>query len=482
MAGPVRSRCPTSRARCSPRQPIVVIDEATGRRQLIWSELDANASGPATRDLLIHPASNLLEGHTYVVALRHLRTAAGTPIAAPAWFRRLRAGGRLPVAERGQRTRYARIFASLRRARIGLPGLYEAWDFTVASTPDLTGRMLAIRNRAFAGLGDRNLADLKVDGRAPAYQVTSVTTLAPKSGVTGPVTAVTGTFSVPCYLMVCGPSATPGFHYSSSAADALPTQIPGNVATAPFECIVPAQATAAAPARIALYGHGLLGSHSEVEAGNVQAMATEHNVVLCATDWWGLASGDTPNDAKALADLNLFPPVIDRLQQGVLNTLFLGRLMLNPQGFAASPAFQSGGRPVIDTSHLYYDGNSQGGIEGGMTTAVAPDFVHAVLGVTGEDYGNLLVQRSVDFAPFGSLLYPAYPDQSLHPWLLDLVQQLWDRGDPDGYAQQMTDHPLPDTPAHQVLMQIAYGDFQVSDYSAAVEARTVGAFGLSPGA
>ena len=135
---------------------------------------------------------------------------------------------------------------------------------------------------------------------------------------------------------------------------------------------------------------------------------------------------------------------------------------------------------MIDTSHLYYDGNSQGGIEGGMTTAVAPDFTHAVLGVTGEDYGNLLVQRSVDFAPFGSLLYPAYPDPSLHPWVLDLIQQLWDRGDPDGYAQQMTAHPLPDTPAHQVLMQIAYGDFQVSDFAAAAEARTVGAAIVRP--
>ena len=50
------------------------------------------------------------------------------------------------------------------------------------------------------------------------------------------------------------------------------------------------------PARISLYGHGLLGSHSEVEAGNVRAMATEHNMVFCATDWWGLAQGDTPGD------------------------------------------------------------------------------------------------------------------------------------------------------------------------------------------
>ncbi len=39
----------------------------------------------------------------------------------------------------------------------------------------------------------------------------------------------------------------------------------------------------------------------------------------------------------------------------------------------------------------------------------------------------------------------------------------------------MTSHPLPDTPSHTVLMQIAYGDHQVSDYAAALEARTIGA-------
>ena len=460
------------------RQPILLLDESTGARQLIWAELDANATSAATRDLVIHPARNLTEGHTYVVVLRNLRTAGGATIDAPRWFARLRAGTRLPVTERSQRTRYARIFATLHRAHVTLRSVYEAWDFTVGSTQSLTGRMLAIRNAAFAQLGDRNLADLVVAGRAPGSVVTGQSTLNPVNGVG--LTSVTGTVSVPCYLVVCGASATPGFHYSSHAADALPTQIPGNVATAPFECIVPSTATPSSPARISLYGHGLLGSHKEVEAGNVEAMSTEHNIVFCATDWWGLAEGDTLNDARALADLNLFSPVIDRLQQGVLNTLFLGRLMFHPDGLSAAPAFESGGRPVIDTSHLYYDGNSQGGIEGGMTTAVAPDFTHAVLGVTGENYGNLLVQRSVDFAPFGSLLYPAYPDPSLHPWLLDLIQQLWDRGDPDGYAQQMTSHPLPDTPAHQVLMQIAYGDFQVSDFAAAAEARTIGASIVRP--
>jgi hypothetical protein len=462
------------------RQPVLVIDEATGRRQLIWSELDANATTPATTDFVIHPGKALLEGHTYIVALRYLRTASGRPIVAPRWFARLRRGGRLPATERSQRARYARIFRILARAGVTRKSLYEAWDFTVASTRGLTGRMLAIRNNAFAQLGDHNLADGVPQGRAPGYSISSSSMLPPTSGVSGTLTLIQGSYTVPCYLIVCGPAATPGFHYSSRQADATPTQTPGNTATAQFECIVPSSASPLNPARVSLYGHGLLGARTEVTAGNVQAMATEHNIVFCATDWWGLAKPDELNDAAAIGDLNKFPAVIDRLQQGVLNTLFLGRLLRNPAGFAANPAFQLAGKPVIDPSHLYYDGNSQGGIEGGQTTAVAPDFRRAVLGVTGMDYGNLLVQRSVDFKPFGALLYAAYPDPSLHPWLLDLIQQLWDRGDPEGYAQQMTDHPLPDTPSHTVLMQIAYGDHQVSDYAAAVEARTIGASVYQP--
>ena len=112
---------------------------------------------------------------------------------------------------------------------------------------------------------------------------------------------------------------------------------------------------------------------------------------------------------------------------------------------------------------------------GGMTTALAPDYRRAVLGVSGMNYGGVLLLRSTDFKLYAAVLYKAYTDLSLHPLILDLMQQLWDRGDPDGYAQQMTTSPLPDTPSHTVLMQIAYGDHQVSDYAAAVEARTIGA-------
>ncbi|HEX4672378.1 MAG TPA: hypothetical protein VH279_08910, partial [Solirubrobacteraceae bacterium] len=186
------------------RQPIVVIDERTGKRQLIWSELDANQTSAQDINLLIHPGKNLAEGHTYVVVLRNLRTAGGKLIKAPAWFERLRDGRRLPRAERSQRGRYARIFAALKKAKIARSSVYEAWDFTVASRQNLTSRMLAIRNNAFAQLGDTNLADVKLQGKAPSYTVApnGVTSLTPQ------IKEVQGSFQVPCYLTTCGLAAT----------------------------------------------------------------------------------------------------------------------------------------------------------------------------------------------------------------------------------------------------------------------------------
>jgi len=455
-------------------QPIVIVDEQTGRRQLIWSELDANATTPQTTNLLIHGAKAFADGHTYVVALRDLRTAAGHVIAAPKWFERLRDNRRLPSGQASQRARYASIFAALARAGVRRSNLYEAWDFTVASRQNVTGRLLSIRDSAFAGLGDRKLANGKVAGRAPGYAITSTKTLSPE------LRAVVGTFDVPCYLRECGTTATTGFHYGSSKPDALPTQRRGNVAVAPFECIIPSSAGNPSPARISLYGHGLFGDYTEVEDPWVEALATQHNIVFCGTDWWGLTDADESFAATVVGNLNLFGVIVDRLQQAVLNTLFLGRLMDSPHGFATNPDFQAGGRSVLDTSHLYYNGNSQGGIMGGVTLAVSPDVRRAVLGVTGMDYGNLLLARSTDFTSFSQFLGIYYRDPSMYPVILDLLDQLWDRADPDGYAPYMTSHPLPDTPTHQVLMQIAYGDFQVSMYSGAAEARTIGASAYAP--
>src|SRR3954452_10580702 len=58
------------------KQPLLLLDESTGTRALVWGELDANATSNASRNLIIHPAKNLVPGRTYVVVLRGLKDKA----------------------------------------------------------------------------------------------------------------------------------------------------------------------------------------------------------------------------------------------------------------------------------------------------------------------------------------------------------------------------------------------------------------------
>jgi hypothetical protein len=426
------------------RSPVVVVGARTGKRHPVWAELDSNATTDANRMLIIRPARNFSEGERYVVVLRNLKTASGEPI--------------------GRETGH------------GLSRIYKVWDFTVASEQSLAGRMLHIRDDAFRQLGDRNLRDLRVSGRAPTFRIDSVTDLTQAEDdriarrVEGTITGV------PCYLTN---GCAPGGQFTFD--DKGQPQQQGTV-DVPFTCRIPRSAldpAAPPPARPSLYGHGLLGSPNEVNAGNVRSMANEHNFVFCATAWAGFAQEDVPNVVSAILDLSRFNTVADRMQQGFLGQLMLGRLMIHPEGLPSNPAFQKNGRSVIDTRRLFFDGNSQGAIMGGGLTAVAPDFERAVLGVTGMNYSTLL-QRSVDFDIYSQLLYPAYPDEGSRQLVFALIQLLWDRGEADGYAQHMTDRPLPRTPKHAVLLHVGFGDHQVSDTTAEVEARTIGARGYQP--
>ncbi|MEV6108602.1 hypothetical protein AB0M28_28455 [Streptomyces sp. NPDC051940] len=440
--------------------PIVLLDADTGQRWPYWAELDANATDPARQALVIRPARNFLEGHRYVVALRGLKDAAGHAIPAGDAFRTV-AGRPLPAGdplyERQQAMR--RVQLDLLKAGVPPVGLNLAWDFTIASERGLSERMLKIRDDSFAAL----------DGKSPQFAVTEVT----ENPATDPIARrVRGTFQVPSYLNA--PGGPPGSRFNYGP-DGLPAQLPGNTQTALFQCEVP-RSSLAAPAKALLYGHGLLGRETEVGSGSQRALAAEHNVILCATRWQGMAQEDLPYVAGTIGDLGGFGAIADRTQQGVLNFLWLGKLMMHADGLSASPAFQGpSGASVIDTAaELGYNGNSQGGILGGMLTAVSTDVTKAVLGVPAMNYSTLL-NRSVDYAPFQAIMDQAYPDKLTQQIGFALMQMLWDRGEANGYAQHMTRDPLPGTPAHQVLLDVAFGDHQVSPTAAEVEARTIGA-------
>jgi len=155
----------------SPDQPIVVIDATTGQRWPIWSEIDSNATDPDRVALLIHPAVDFAAKDRYIVALRDLKTADGVTIPAPNGFRyyrdKLRSDS--PVINE-RRKHFESIFKTLQKAHIKRKDLYLAWDFTVASDQNIAGRMLHIRNDAFAQLGDTDLADGVVQGQRPRIQ------------------------------------------------------------------------------------------------------------------------------------------------------------------------------------------------------------------------------------------------------------------------------------------------------------------------
>jgi hypothetical protein len=448
--------------------PVLLIDASTGKRHPIWVEVDSNPNKAKDRLLEIHPAKNLAEGHRYVVVLRNLKRSNGKPIKADRAFARVR-----DASVTAQR--YTRIFKTLKKAKVKRDrSLFLTWDFTVASEQSLAGRMLHIRDDAFAQLGDTNLGDSTIQGRAPEF------TMADKP-LTGDdakyadgrwARVVEGEITVPCYMDLAGCGTGSKFNFG---ADGQPAQLPGNVARAHYTCVVPATATPDNPARLVLYGHGLLGSDREALTNpDMPKMAAEGNIVFCATPWAGMSREDIPNAITVLGDFSRMPTIADRLQQGMLNALYLGRAMAHPAGLATNPLLQTDGRPIVKTGALFYDGNSQGGISGGALTAVAPDYTHAALGVPGMNY-SVLLPRSVDFDTYAAVFDPAYPNELERPLILDLAQIQWDRGEADGYAHHMTDDPLPNTPKHTVLMHVAFGDHQVTPFQADVEARTIGA-------
>lgn len=441
--------------------PIVLLNAETGERIPHWAELDSNVENNANRMLFIRPVVNLEEGQRYIVALRNFVNGSGEGISASDEFRayRDRLASSVPAIE-ARRNQMEEIFSALSDAGIARDDLMLAWDFTVASERNLSERLLRMRDDAFSRLGDD----------APAFTVGEV-----EVDLDDRVARrISGTFEVPLYMDDDGVSGA----RLAYGDDDLPRHT-GSY-TAAFRCIVPHASLAgpdgtAVPARPSVYGHGLLGSEREVSAGNVRSMANEHNFVFCATKWIGMSEEDIGNAVGILSEFGNFPTLADRCQQGILNTLFLGRLMIHEDGLGSHEAFQgSDGASVIDASELFYDGNSQGGIMGGAATAVAIDWTRAVLGVTGMNY-SILLQRSVDFDTYNAIYEPSYPDEMERSLLLVIAQMLWDRAEANGYAHHMTDDPLPGTPAHEVLLHVAFGDHQVAQETAAIEARTIGA-------
>lgn len=443
--------------------PIVLLDARTGERHPYWAEIDSRAPDDAHRMTFIRPATNLREGRRYVVAIRDVVDGAGRPIEPTHAFRayRDRLDTGIPAVE-DRRPHMEDVFETLRRAGIPRDDLVIAWDFTAASAESLSERVLAMRDDAFRSLGPD----------APGFTVTNVE----PSGRANLMRDIEGTFEVPNYLTGDGGPGEVLNNGDGPGDDPVPER--NGTMTARFICTIPESAVDGAgnahPTRMALYGHGLLGTAREVR-GASSRMAAASNTTFCATWWIGMSEDDIGPVIEALVDMSHFRPLPDRLQQSMLNFLFLGRLMLHPDGLSSHPAFQAAdGTPLLDQRNLSFVGVSQGGIIGGALSAVAQDWRRSFLGVPAMNYSTLL-DRSVDFDPFAALFDPSYPDWIDRQLAISLAQMLWDRGETNGYAQHLTRHPYRGTPPKRVMLFEAFGDHQVANVATEVMARTIGA-------
>ena len=492
----------------APDAPILVIDAKTGQRWPFWSELDMNAATKANeRLLIIRPAINLTEGHTYLVALRNMKNVGGGRIPANPEFAAYRDNTAGPAGDlnfdetrRGSVNTIISKIETAERNRgnaFDRRQLFLAWQFTIASEKNLTERVLHIRDDAFAQLGDTNLSDGVIRGASPRFAITKVTDI---TNDARKQRQVDGTITVPNYLD--GPPQPLGFEEDPVKQEpnqallgrrflygpnGLPMQNPlVPTMDVPFVCTIPKVATAADPAHPMLYGHGLLGDRSESQGGSTDR-DRERGYMPCAINWMGFSQYDIANAGLTMLDPSNMTAMADRSQQGFVNFLYLGRALAHPQGLATNAAFRdASGRPLFRTNELYYDGNSQGGIMGGALCALSVDLTRCVLGVTGMNYstllnrsddweGPLVAPPSTDIQSYSMPLYTAFPNKMEQQLVFALLQMLWDRAEADGYAEHMTSDPLPNTPAHQVLMQVGLGDWQVTNFAAEVEARTIGA-------
>ncbi len=440
----------------TPKSATVIVNLDNGQLVPHWAEMDSHATSAADQVLILRPAVSLSETNRFAVALRDVKSSDGKAIPAPLSFQVLRDNNPTDIPQiESRRAQFDAIFTSLAGVGVNRADVYLSWHFTVASADSLAGRVLAMRDDAMG----------RLNGQAPKFKVTDTRTTDLQPGI---AKIVKGTFDVPVYLDKGG---VPGSRMTFDAASEQP--VSKGTFTADFTCSVPSEAVKSGEATPVVYGHGLLGTSNEAASSQVQHTAAENNALYCATSWIGMSEEDIGNAVSALGNISNFPTVADRLQQGLVNALYLGRLLIHQNGLGSDSAFQTGdGASILNTASAYYDGNSQGGIMGGAVTAIAQDWTKASLGVTGMNYSTLL-NRSVDFDEYAIVLREAYPNTLDQQLIFGVLQMLWDRGETSGYVQHLTDRPYDRTPAHSVILTVAYGDHQVAPVTAENIARTL---------
>jgi len=420
-----------------------------------FAELDANEKDTAKKTLLVRPAVILKEATRYVIGMRGLKNTTGKAFARSPAFDLLATGKTAGTVLAPRQARFDELLGILDSEGVKKADLTIAWDFVTGSMDGLTGTLRDLRDKADAVVGDKG----------PELTITEVIPFTEAQNV-DIAYEVTGTFHVPHYLdpKDLGDGVTGWrFHYG---ADGKVVQ--NGWRDAVFLVRIPRAALKGDPMGLVEYGHGLTGSEREVRGGWAGRVANTYGLIYFSCRMIGMAEEDTAAIFKFINNMTEFPLMPERLHQGMIEHLMLARAMR--ERFADLPQIQKLGVKV-DKKQLFYEGCSQGGIYGGVLIALSKDMSRAQLGEPGQNYSTLL-HRSVDFEEFNSYIrgvYPATIDQNI---LLSSIQLLWDTVDPVSYLRHIKAEPFPGNTAHDVLMVIAQGDYQVAPVTDEITVRS----------
>jgi hypothetical protein len=199
-------------------------------------------------------------------------------------------------------------------------------------------------------------------------------------------------------------------------------------------------------------------------------------MVAYGTHFRGFADIDLPNLALMLNDANkqdLFFPI---QIQGLVDHIVLTK---TAQGPMAETLFVDDQQDsIVDPSKVFYYGISQGGIMGGIIMGYEPTITRAALQVGAVNY-SMLLERSLDWPTYRTIMIGAYPDPLDVALLINLMQEFWDT-DPANVVYDMIPGTVEGSVPKQILMQIAVADDEVSNIASHSQARSMGINTLSP--
>jgi hypothetical protein len=444
----------------------VILDAETGERVPHFAELEVRVRDDDEAVFIMRPVVPMEHATRYVVGIRGLVDSSGTTLDALPGFVDLRDGieGADPDIER-QREHYEQdIFPVLEADGFARGELQLAWDFVTVSSENSLGRMTWMRDDALERVAD---GGPPVSFELVGEEDCSVET-PPNIGRT-----LRGTMSVPLYLDSWDPGSNltrdaDGMPYYNGDQDVeFTVRIPCSLINEPRA------------GRLVQYGHGLLGSQTEVYTGWLSEAANRYGWVLFATDWTGMKGDDVATIMDEIGTgMSNFATVPDRLHQGVIEFLMAAEAMTGDA--AEDPYLQQDGVLLYDPGTLHYYGNSQGSILGGAYVPLSQRIERGVFGVGGMPY-SLLLTRSYDFELYFILLRGQYASDMDISLMIGLMQMLWSPGEGSGWAWYMNQRPLDDlTPSKQVLIQVGIGDAQVPTLGAHIQARAWGASLVDP--